>query len=109
MVAIAKPKEAPARFPESDIINALEKWWKDESVERSGDPFGDESEGGGILYDLLPSLDSLTVVRSLLVIEKILTIEIPVSLVKRGGYETKEEMLEDLVPKLRRHYDKKFN
>jgi hypothetical protein len=107
MIAAAKSEVRQAQFPQKTIEAALIKWWAEEALERSDDPFAPVPNTSGTIYELLPSLDSLTIVRSFLVIEKILEINVPVSLVKPGGYHSREEMLTDLMPKLRRYWEKR--
>jgi hypothetical protein len=104
MIAIAKPAQRAAQFPEKEIEAALIEFWAEEAL----DPFASVSRmPAGTLYELLPALDSLTIAGGLLVIEKILGMEVPVRLVKAGGYRSREEMLKDLLPKLWKYYEKK--
>src|SRR6266480_1794554 len=98
---IAKPEGAATGFPEKEIQSALIQFWAKETLERMEDPFAPNPKAG-TLYELLPCLDSLTMVRSFLVIEKILRTKIPVRLLKPGGYSSRGEMLNDLLPKLRK-------
>ena len=49
----------------------------------------------------------MMVARSFVVIGKVLKMKIPITLVKRGGYDSREEMLDDLMPKLKKLYEKK--
>lgn len=88
-------------FPESEVRSALTEFWKKNSKEKKGGPF-DEPDEGDTLYNLVPALDSITTVRSFVVVSKILQMKVPIDLVKRGGYDSREEMLSDLVPKLQR-------
>lgn len=106
MIAIA---ESPKRvaFPASQLKATLEQWWETEALERSNDPFAKPPKATGTIYDLLPALDSLTIIRSFIVIEKVLDFQVPVTLVKAGGYSTRDEMLKDLLPKLRELYEKR--
>ena len=106
MIAIAESPKRTA-FPASEIKTALEQWWVTESLDRADDPFAKAPKATGTIYDLLPALDSLTIIRSFVVIEKVLDFQIPVTLVKPGGYSTREEMLKDLLPKLRAFYEKR--
>jgi hypothetical protein len=104
MIATARPKERTARFPEEELTATLTKWWAAEALERVDDPFSPVLQTVGTIYELLPALDSLTIVRSFLIIEEIMEMPVPVCLVKPGGYQSREEMLGDLVPKLRKYY-----
>ena len=108
---IATKEEPPVRpkaFPESKVKAALIRFWTDESLERSKDPFAPAPKMSGTLYDLLPELDSLTIVQSFLTVEKILGLKIPVRLIRSGGYKSQNEFLADLLPKFRNHFEKQI-
>ena len=107
MIAAEKVKSDVARFPEHELRTALTDFWKKQIKDRQTDPFAPKPSGGGTLYDLLPALDSLTIVRSFVVVEKVLKMKIPVGLVKKGGYDSREQMLQDLIPKLQKIYAKR--
>ncbi|SRR6266404_5399200 len=107
MIATAKSKKQALQFPEKKLETALIEWWAKEALERADDPFSPVPKTAGTIYELLPALDSLTIMRGLLIIEEILEIEVPVRLVKPGGYNSREEMLKDMLPKLRKLYEKK--
>lgn len=105
MITTEEPKPRVIQFPEAEITKALTEFWNKKLRERADDPFAAQVKG--TLYDLLPALDSLTVVRSLVVVGKVLKMKIPVYLVQRGGYASRQEMLNHLVPKLRKHFEKR--
>ncbi len=107
MIATENSSDLTARFPEAELVTALVEWWSKKAMERVDDPFSTVPQTTGTIYELLPALDSLTVVESFLIIEKILGITIPVSLVKPGGYTSNEDMLKDLLPKFRKVYEKR--
>src|SRR5690348_9919206 len=90
MVAMVQTKTQVARFPEEQINAALIQFWKREALDRADDPFAPVPKIACTLYELLPALDSLTIVRSFLVIEQILEFPVPVALVKPGGYYSQE-------------------
>lgn len=107
MIAVATLTESrPASFPESKIRAALIEFWNKTSAENVDDPFAQELSAKGTIYDLLPDMDSLTVVNSLLLIEEILGIEVPAKIVKAGGYTSQKQMLDDLLPKIRKEFEK---
>lgn len=102
MKAAAKRKtDDVAPFPENMIRNGLTDFWNQQAKDRQEDPFNPDSEPKGTIHDLLPALDSLNVARSFNVVSKILQFKVPIKLVKKGGYVSREQMLEDLLPKLR--------
>jgi hypothetical protein len=106
MISVVKSVETAKRFPEQAVQSALTKWWNSEALERTDDPFTAGKTISGTLYELLPELDSLTVVNSFLTIEGILGMSVPERLVKPGGYRSRDEFLNDLIPKLRNLYQK---
>ncbi len=58
----------------------------------------DPSSGSG----LMPVIDSLIVVELLVVLEDVVSLELPENLIKRGGYESIDEAVADLLPKIER-------
>jgi len=101
-------KTKTRRFPELEIKQALLKCWKAEAEERNA--FADEEDTvvEGTVYDLLPQIDSLTVVRSFAALEVLLDVEIPCEIVKRGGYSSQEEFTRDILPKLKNLFEKRY-
>src|SRR5579871_3786908 len=103
---------APARhnriqpFPESEIRDRIKKFWKEKTDEEADDPFATERKN--TLYDVLPVMDSLEIVRFILRIEEIIDIEIPPKVIQRGGYDSCEEMTRHLMPQLRELYTKHY-
>ena len=95
-------------FPESETREALFNCWKDEAEERGAFADNENAVEEGTIYDLLPQIDSLTVVRSFAALEVLLEIEIPCEIVKRGGYSSHEEFTRDLLPKLKSLFEKRY-
>lgn len=91
-----------AQFPEQQVVAALEKWWAAESAARAADPFGRKDT----LFAVLPDVDSLSVVNALLVVEEEIGFKPPVTVIKRGGYRDCKEMIDHLVPAIRKSYEK---
>lgn len=78
-------------FPEQAIRDALDKFW-DETV------IPDQAADLGLAPGA--ALDSLTALDVLITIESVLNIqdqELPQTLVKSGGYESKEEFIDHLI------------
>jgi hypothetical protein len=107
MIATAKIIQRAVDFPEAEVKAALIEFWAQEAMQRSDDPFTPSPKTAGTLYDLLPALDSLTIMRGLLVIERVLDMVVPVGIVKAGGYDSRAEMLNDMLVKLPKLYDRK--
>src|SRR6476646_7686093 len=90
-------------FPQQEIQTVLETWWDGEVED---DPFADDSKKG-TLYDLLPTVDSITVLNLLIAVERLLNFELPVSVIRRGGYKSKRDMVDHLLPRIRRCFESK--
>ena len=99
--ATATEPAATSTFPETKLRDAIGKWWDEETSKRLNDPFA-----GGTLYDVLTEVDSLSAVNVLLTIEPIVGFAAPESIIKPGGYADRKEMIDHLVPALRKIYDK---
>ena len=56
---------------------------------------------GGSIVTVRTPIDSKRVLDTTLITEEVLGIELPPEIIKPGGYETFDEMVSDLVPKLR--------
>jgi len=93
-------------FPEDEIIRALESWWGREVETQNQHPFSSPGKKG-TLYELLPTIDSLTMVNALLLVEEHVGFELPACIVKRGGYSSREEMVSHLVPRIRSLFESK--
>ena len=89
-------------FPQRTITSAIEGWWDQKIKSQREDPFAVP----GSLYDLVADIDSLATVDVLLVLESILGFELPLNVIQRGGYKDLPEMIEHLVPAVRKLYDK---
>lgn len=74
----------------STIETCLRKFWKDHSVAVDGT--ADTVDG------LIDPLDSLTAVDALIDLEEIVGVELPEGrVIRRGGYDTEEQFIEDLT------------
>ena len=92
-------------FPEQEIRSRITAWWDEKVDERQNDPFATDKKN--TLYQALPIIDSLEIVNFTLVIEGIIDQEIPAKFIRRGGYDSSEEMLKHLIPQLRKLYETK--
>lgn len=90
-------------FPEGDLETAIGQWWNDETAKRLNDPFA----ASGTLFDVLTEVDSLSAVNVLLTIEPIVGFAPPESIIKPGGYADRKEMIDHLLPALRKLYSKR--
>jgi hypothetical protein len=96
------------RFPQKLIEEALHSWWKQEAIERQAFAGDADKLEAGTIYDILPEIDSLTVVRSFAGLEGLLKVEIPCAIVKAGGYLSHQDMIQDLLPKLQELFEKRY-
>lgn len=88
-------------YSEEALSADLRSWW-DGEVGGKDDPFADpKSAASGTIFDVLPAIDSLGCVNGLLTIEKHVGFELPSRILRRGGYSSFEDMVSDLLPKVR--------
>jgi hypothetical protein len=102
---------SPGRFPKLDVETALKSWWKEQegSSARYGDPFSDARTNGGTVFDIQPNVSSQEAVTVLLRLEKVLGYEPPTSVIKRGGYKTCDEFVQDLTARVSEGHSKKHS
>jgi len=91
-------------FPESAIRNHIKQFWNEKTDEEADNPFAMERKN--TLHDVLPVIDSLEIVKFMLRIEEIIDMEIPPKVIRRGGYDSCDEMMRHLMPQLRELYAK---
>lgn len=104
---MSTPIQSPAKieaFPESRIRESLTAWWNEEVEKRRSDPFAPKTTKG-TLYEVLPSIDSLAVLESMIIIEQIIDQKVPARFIKPGGYDSSEDMLKHLIPQMRKLYE----
>jgi len=97
-----------AQFPQEETRAALLTWLQEEAEERNAFSEDTEIVEQATIYDLLPEIDSLTVVRSFVALEIFLKIKIPCATVKPGGYSSRDELVSDLLPKLKDLFEKRY-
>jgi hypothetical protein len=94
-------------IPSSDLgelLSAdLNAWWEQECGDWDALVEGKSPEvllGGEDLWNFMPVVDSKAVARTSPIFEKYFGIPLDVSLIRRGGYKSINEMIGDLVPKM---------
>ena len=87
-------------YSEADLLNDLRTWW-DEEVSSADDPFATSPPSSGTIFDVIPVVDSLGIVKGLLTIEEHVGFEIPPSVIQPGGYSDFDEMANHLLPKVK--------
>jgi len=81
-----------------EIRVALEKFWEEQAISVDGESTS--------IDDLVAAMDSMTAVEALIDVEKIVGMDIPVgSVIRRGGYDTKEQFLDDLTVRVRKYVE----
>ena len=88
-------------YSEDDLVTELRGWWDAQLAGAADDPFANPPPATGTIFEVIPVIDSLAVVTALVTIEKYVHFEIPVSIIKPGGYETFEEMMGHILPEIR--------
>lgn len=102
-----KPPVLPA-FPKTEVVEALKRWWAEETGSHSKlpDPFAKGKGDGGTVFDVQPAVDSLRAVTVLLKLEEIVPFELKEDLIQLGGYDSLNEMIGDLIPRLEDKWNK---
>jgi len=86
-----------------ELISALEAWFEEETAPIDGVDEADVPSGdGGSIVAMRPAIDSKRVVDAKVVTKKVLGIPLPPSIIKPGGYASCAEMIDDIVPKLKK-------
>jgi len=86
-----------------ELVEALEAWFEEEAAAIDGTVSHAAPSGtGGSIIDMRPAIDSKRVVDATIVTEKVLGIELPPEIIKSGGYASCQEMIDDIVPKLKK-------
>jgi acyl carrier protein len=78
---------------ETEIRKLLEKFWDEQALDAA--PDGDIS-----IEDLVPPLDSLAAVEVLVALDKLTGRELPESIIKPGGYQSKNEFVDEISEKV---------
>jgi len=84
-------------------------WWdrQEEDQRRIADPVEELQPDSGTVFALVPLVSSHHALGAVLEVEKIVGYEIPDSVVKRGGYQTRKEFLEHMMGKLAAFHSKR--
>jgi len=94
-------------IPGSDLIvrlsAELNAWWEQECGDWDTLVEGKSQNGllgGEDLWNCMPVVDSKAVARTSPIFEKFFGIRLDVTLIRRGGYRSIDEMIGDLIPKM---------
>jgi hypothetical protein len=91
------------------LVEALRAWWKEESEDWDQLVEGPIADVPAPLdvWDCMPTVDSKAVARSSPLFQKCLGIPLDVSLIRPGGYNTLDDMIDHLVPRMEEAAKKK--
>lgn len=94
-----RKKQFAAKLPV--LIAGLKDWYDEETASIDGSVVGAAPSGsGGSIISVRPAINSKRVVDATLITEAVLGIELPPEIIKAGGYESYEALLEHIVPRL---------
>jgi hypothetical protein len=88
-------------LPEREIARALTNFWNSKVLQNSNDPLAPKPTKG-TLYDTVVEIDSLTVCDAIIILEQIVGFEVPITIIKKGGYKNCNEMVNHLMRGLQR-------
>lgn len=92
-------KAFSAKAPE--LIAELKDWYDEETASIDGSIESDAPSGtGGSIISTSPAIDSKRVVDATVCTQRVLGMELPSKIIKPGGYDSFDEMIDDLMPKL---------
>jgi hypothetical protein len=80
----------------AQLFAELKKWWADES-----ENFDDAVAGTASVWDGMPEIDSKAVVKASPIIRKFTGADLDPKMIKKGGYASFDDLVNDLFPKLR--------
>jgi acyl carrier protein len=89
------------KFPEITLLATIDSWWVEEQSEALTLAGTAAPTKKPSLMTPLKTIDSHRVVRCILELEPVLGIDIPESVIQKGGYDTIAELKADLVEKLK--------
>jgi hypothetical protein len=86
-----------------ELISGLETWFEEETAPIDGVDASDVPSGeGGSIVAMRPAIDSKRVVDATVITKRVLGIPLPPAIIKPGGYASCKEMIDDIVPKLKK-------
>jgi hypothetical protein len=101
MATASRPTKAPTTAAIKALEKAIRDWWKAEqekwvhAVDDGAEP-GNDSD----LWDDMPVVESKQIARTGKLFEEHLGTKLDVKLIRAGGYESIEDVISDLVPKM---------
>lgn len=97
----ADTKTVADAFPKAQVIVALSEWWANEKLETDAlAALASEPKAKVSVLTPIIEIDSHRVLRALLEIERVIGRDVPEKLIRSGGYESFEELVTDIIPKV---------
>ena len=94
-----KKKEFAAKIPV--LTKVIKDWYDEEAASIDGTVAGGAPAGaGGSLIGTTPVIGSKRVTDLLVIAKKILDVRLPTEIIKPGGYDSFDQMVDDLLPKM---------
>lgn len=93
----------PEAFPLDEVLAAIDEWWE---MEEQDAALPDDAPTIPDIMKPPVEIDSHRAVRALLTIQEVVKIEIPETVIKKGGYDGIDEMKDHLVPKIQAIFEK---
>ena len=90
-------------YSDEVLADSLREWWK--GMSELG-PFASKPAAEQI-DAALPEIDSLEVTKALLTVEEHVGFDVGTNVIRRGGYNSVDHMVDDLIPKVRSLYEEK--
>jgi acyl carrier protein len=91
-------------FPEADVRAAIEECWRMETSK--GEVAAPTKDKPASIMQPLVEIDSHGVVRCFVAIEKVTGIDIPETEAKDTGYDSLDDLMANLVPLVKKHFEK---
>jgi hypothetical protein len=89
-------------YDEVALVGDLRVWWDDQvGGGEEDDPFAAPKPPTGTIFDAIPVIDSLGAVTGLITVEKHIGFKVPTRIIRRGGYISFDDLIDDLLPKVR--------
>lgn len=104
MSSAATREELAKSFDEkvAKLKDELTDWYAEETAAIDAELDAKAPSGaGGSIISVSPAIDSKRVVDATIITEEVIGIELPPEIIKPGGYDSCEAMLDDLIPKLK--------
>lgn len=88
-------------FPKAEVETTLKEWYE----RKTRSPF--RREESGTVFDLQPEIASIETIEVFLEIQPLIDFELKKksNLIKPGGYNSCEELIKDMLPKLERRFN----